>query len=47
VATALEELDTQFVFQLFHRDTQGWLADEAGLGGTAEMTFLRQCDDVV
>ena len=43
---ALEDLDVQFLFQLLDRHRQGGLRHEAGLGGTPEMAFAGDGNDV-
>jgi len=45
-AAALEQGHAQLVLQLADRHRQGRLADETGLGRTAEMPFARHRDDV-
>ncbi|MNJ70732.1 hypothetical protein D3C77_672120 [compost metagenome] len=43
---ALEDEHAELVLQFLHPDRQGRLADVAALGGTAEMLFLGEGDDV-
>ena len=44
--TALEERDTEFLLELFHRHRKGGLRHEAGFRGAAEMPLARHRHDV-
>jgi len=44
--SALEDRDAELLFELFHRDGERRLADEARVGGAAEMPLSGDGDDV-